>query len=55
MRHIIAILANREDAADAVQEAFVTAFRALHHFTAGRRFDPRFYAILWPNCVKRFP
>jgi RNA polymerase sigma-70 factor (ECF subfamily) len=53
MGHAVAILANREDAADAVQEAFVKAFRALDRFDTGRRFYPWFYTILRHDCLKR--
>lgn len=52
MGHALAILANREDAADAVQEAFVAAFRALGRFEAGRRFYPWLYTILRHRCFK---
>ena len=51
--HALAILTDREEAADAVQEAFVKAFRALDRFTAGRRFYPWFYTILRHGCLKR--
>lgn len=49
MGHALAILRNRDDAADAVQTAFVRAFKALDHFEPGRRFYPWFYTIL-QNC-----
>jgi RNA polymerase sigma-70 factor (ECF subfamily) len=52
MGHAIAILGNRQDAEDAVQEAFVKAFRALPQFEAGRRFYPWFYTILRHCCYK---
>ena len=52
MGHALALLANREDAEDAVQEAFVKAFRALRRFRAGRRFYPWFYTILRHCCFK---
>ena len=52
MGHALALLANREDAEDAVQEAFVKAFRALRRFQAGRRFYPWFYTILRHCCFK---
>jgi RNA polymerase sigma-70 factor (ECF subfamily) len=52
MGHALAILGSREDAEDAVQEAFVKAFRALRRFEAGRRFYPWFYTILRNCCFK---
>ena len=52
MGHALAILRNREDAKDAVQEAFVRAFRALNRFDTGRRFYPWFYTILRNCCYK---
>ncbi|MEK7676483.1 MAG: RNA polymerase sigma factor [Verrucomicrobiota bacterium] len=50
--HALAILGSRADAADAVQDAFVKAFRALDGFQAGRRFYPWFYTILRHGCFK---
>ena len=50
--HALAILGNREDALDAVQEAFVDAFRALEQFDPKRRFYPWFYVILRNRCFK---
>lgn len=50
--HATAILGNREDAKDAVQEAFVDAFRALNRFDASRRFYPWFYVLLRNRCFK---
>jgi RNA polymerase sigma-70 factor (ECF subfamily) len=47
-----AILGNREDAKDAVQEAFVDAFRALDRFEPSRRFYPWFYVLLRNRCYK---
>lgn len=52
MGHALAILGNREDAEDAVQEAFVRAFRAMARFEAGRPFYPWFYTILRNGCFK---
>lgn len=50
--HACAILADREDARDAAQEAFVDAFRALDRFDEGRRFYPWLYTILRNRCLK---
>lgn len=50
--HAFAILANREDALDATQEAFVDAFRSLKSFDTERRFYPWFYALLRNRCYK---
>ena len=50
--HARAILANREDALDAVQEAFLDAFQALDRFDVERPFYPWFYTILRHRCLK---
>jgi RNA polymerase sigma-70 factor (ECF subfamily) len=50
--HALAILANREDALDAVQEAFLDAFQALGRFDLERQFYPWFYTILRNRCFK---
>ena len=50
--HAIAILGNREDALDAVQEAFIDAFRALNRFDLSRSFYPWFYVLLRNRCYK---
>jgi RNA polymerase sigma-70 factor (ECF subfamily) len=50
--HAIAIIGNRDDARDAVQEAFLNAHKALHTFERERAFYPWFYAIL-RNCCYR--
>ena len=50
--HAVAILGNREDAQDAVQEAFIDAFRAVKQFDATRRFYPWFYVLLRHRCFK---
>ena len=51
--HATAILRNREDALDAVQEAFIDAFRALGTLDLTRRFYPWFYVILRHRCYKQ--
>lgn len=50
--HAAAILGNREDALDAVQEAFMDAFQALKRFDKTRRFYPWFYVLLRNRCYK---
>ena len=50
--HALAILGNREDAMDAVQEAFIDAFRSLQKFDRTRRFYPWFYVLLRNRCYK---
>ena len=50
--HAMAILGNREDAMDAVQEAFIDAFQALDRFDLTRRFYPWFYILLRNRCYK---
>jgi RNA polymerase sigma-70 factor, ECF subfamily len=50
--HAIGILGKREDALDAVQEAFISAYQALARFDLNRRFYPWFYIILRNCCYK---
>jgi len=50
--HAIGILGNREDALDAVQEAFIDCFQALDRVDLTRRFYPWFYVILRNRCYK---
>ncbi|HEX8564781.1 MAG TPA: sigma-70 family RNA polymerase sigma factor [Pyrinomonadaceae bacterium] len=50
--HAVAIFGNRDDALDAVQEAFVDAYRALKNFDRSRRFYPWFYVLLRNRCFK---
>jgi RNA polymerase sigma-70 factor, ECF subfamily len=50
--HATAVLGSQEDALDAVQEAFVDAFRALDKFDPSRRFYPWFYVLLRNRCFK---
>lgn len=45
------ILANREDAEDACQEAFLKAFRSLNTFDEGRSYKNWFYALLSNHCL----
>ena len=52
--HAVAILGNRDDALDAVQEAFIDAFQALNRFDFARRFYPWFYTLLRNRCFKLF-
>ncbi len=46
------LLRNRDDALDAVQEAFVDAYQALDRFDADRPFYPWLYVILRNRCYK---
>jgi len=50
--HAISILGNREDALDAVQDAFIDAFQALKRFDLSRSFYPWLYVILRNRCYK---
>lgn len=50
--HAIAMLGNREDALDAVQEAFIDAFQAIHRLDLTRPFYPWFYIVLRNRCYK---
>jgi len=50
--HAVAILGNRQDALDAVQEAFIDTFRAMKSFDLMRRFYPWFYVLLRNRCYK---
>ena len=52
LAHALAIIRNRDDAQDAVQEAFLNAHRALRTFDPERVFYPWFYAILRNCCYK---
>jgi len=52
MGHARAILADREDAFDAVQDAFLDAYQALGRFDLSRQFYPWFYTILRNRCFK---
>ena len=50
--HAVAILRNREDALDCLQEAFLDAFQALSRFDTGRSFYPWFYILPRNRCYK---
>ena len=48
----MAILFDRDDAEDAVQEAFIDAFKAIGTFDPSRTFYPWFYVLLRNRCYK---
>lgn len=50
--HAMAILFNRDDAEDAVQEAFIDAFKAIASFDTSRTFYQWFYVLLRNRCYK---
>jgi len=52
LAHATAILGNRDDAQDAVQDAFIDAFRSLNSFDESRAFYPWFYVLLRNRCYK---
>ena len=52
MGYAVTIVGNREDAMDAVQDAFVDAFKALGRFDDSRPFYPWFYVLLRNRCFK---
>jgi RNA polymerase sigma-70 factor, ECF subfamily len=52
LTHAIAILFNRDDAEDAVQEAFIDAFKAIGTFDTSRTFYSWFYVLLRNRCYK---
>jgi len=52
MGHAIAVLGHQQDAEDALQEAFLLAYRALSSFDENCRFYPWFYTILRNCCWK---
>jgi RNA polymerase sigma-70 factor (ECF subfamily) len=49
--HARAILADGEDARDAAQDAFLSAFRSIDRFEEGRKFYPWLYTILRNRCL----
>ena len=50
--HAVAILFDRDDAEDAVQEAFIDAFQAIGRFDTSRTFYQWFYVLLRNRCYK---
>jgi len=50
--HAVAILFDRDDAEDAVQEAFIDAYRAIGRFDTSRTFYQWFYVLLRNRCYK---
>lgn len=50
--HAVAIVRNRDEAEEAVQDAFLDVHRALRTFDRERGFYPWFYAILRNRCYK---
>jgi RNA polymerase sigma-70 factor (ECF subfamily) len=52
LAHATAILFNRGDAEDAVQEAFIDAFKAMATFDTSRTFYQWFYVLLRNRCYK---
>jgi RNA polymerase sigma-70 factor, ECF subfamily len=50
--HAMAILFDRDDAEDAVQEAFIDAFKAIDTFDTSRAFYSWFYVLLRNRCYK---
>lgn len=51
--HALAITGDRDAAQDAVQDAFLAAYRGLRTFDPARAFYSWFYAILRNGCYKR--
>jgi RNA polymerase sigma-70 factor (ECF subfamily) len=49
----VRLLRRREDAEEAVQDAFVRAFRALADFRGDSKFSTWFYRILYNTCMTR--
>ena len=49
----VRLLRHREDAEEAVQDAFVRAFRGLAGFRGDARFSTWFYRILYNTCLTR--
>jgi RNA polymerase sigma-70 factor, ECF subfamily len=53
LAHARVLLGDLERGRDAVQEAFLDAFRSLERFDLGRSFYPWFYVLLRNRCLKR--
>jgi RNA polymerase sigma-70 factor (ECF subfamily) len=53
LAHARVLTRNEADAADAVQDAFVDAFRSMQAFDATRQFYPWFYVLLRNRCYKQ--
>lgn len=53
LRLALAMMGNREDARDALQDAFVKTYQSLHRFDLRRPFGPWFYQILRNQCRDR--
>src|SRR5919106_6492542 len=52
LAHAMAILLNRDGAEDAVQDAFIDAFKAIGRFDTSRTFYEWFYVLLRNRCYK---
>src|SRR5919106_2453719 len=52
LAHAMAILLNRDDAEDAVQDAFIDALKAIGRFDTSRTFYQWFYVLLRNRCYK---
>jgi RNA polymerase sigma-70 factor (ECF subfamily) len=50
LRLAVAMMGNTEDAQDALQEAFIKTYDALHRFDLRRPFGPWFFQILRNQC-----
>jgi RNA polymerase sigma factor (sigma-70 family) len=50
LRVAVAVTRNKASAADAVQEAFIRAYRNMHTFNLDKAFEPWFYRILINEC-----
>ena len=50
--HAVAIVGDRSDAQDAVQDAFIDAYKAIGTFETSRPFYPWFYVLLRNRCFK---
>lgn len=50
LRLALGMMGNRDDARDALQEAFVKAYHALERFELGKPFGPWFFQIVRNHC-----